>query len=226
MKFKFLLLTSIIVLSVIGVNAQNEGISFGLRGGFNMQTFNGKDMNNEQLKMDMVPRFNAGVVINIPVAPTFYFQSGLLFATKGAKSTDQFLGLDMSAEYNLSYIELPLNLMYREVLGNGHVLLGFGPYLAYGVAGKAEFVIGGATVEEKIEFTNEYSSLNPSDWKYFKPFDYGGNVFFGYELQNGLSLQLNAQLGMAKINSDNTTVTTSKTIFKNTGFGVSLAYMF
>lgn len=207
--------------------AQSEGISFGLRGGANMQTINGKNMNGDKLELDMIPGYNAGVIVEIPVAPEFFFQSGLLYTTKGAKSSNDFWTVNTSGKFNLSYIELPLNFLYKPVLGNGHFLLGFGPYVAYGLTGKAEYVIGNTTTKEDIVFANEYSSLNPYG-PYFKRLDYGANLFFGYQLSSGISLQLNTQLGMAQINADNTNAlyTNNKTLFKNTGFGLSLGYMF
>ncbi len=225
MKSKTLILAGALLLSGLFANAQNNGISFGLRGGVDLQTINGKDLSGDALKLGMVPRFNAGIVVEIPVAPDFYLQSGLLYTTKGAKSESSFLGLDMSVEYNLAYIELPLSFLYKPVLGNGHFLLGFGPYLAYGIGGKATYTIGGSSTEEKIEYTKEYTSLNPFDWKYFKALDYGGNLFFGYEFKFGLSVQVNTQLGLAKINADNT-LSSNKSEFRNTGYGLSLGYMF
>ena len=211
---------------VFSANCQSSGFSFGLRGGAGMQNINGKDLSGDPLKLSMVPGFNAGVVLGIPIAPDFYFQPGLLFTTKGAKSKDKFLGMDMAVEYNLSYIELPLNLLYKPVLGSGHLLLGFGPYVAYGIGGKAKFTINSNTTTEDIVFAKEYQSLDPLAWKHFKPLDFGGNLFFGYELSNGLSVQINTQLGMAKINADNTSYPDAKTLFKNTGFGLSLGYQF
>jgi hypothetical protein len=226
MKNKILFLASFLLIFGTYTNAQSDGISFGIRGGFDMQTFNGKDHNGDQLKISMVPRFNAGVVVDIPVAPDFYFQPGLLYTTKGAKSEDQFLGLDMSAEYNLSYVELPLSLLYKPVLGNGKLLLGFGPYLAYGFGGKVKYQINNTSTDDDIMFGNEYSSANPNDLKYFKSLDFGANLFFGYQLKSGISLQLNTQLGLTKINADNTLVTNGKTELRNTGFGISLGYSF
>ncbi|MFA9390154.1 MAG: porin family protein [Prolixibacteraceae bacterium] len=217
----------IVALILIGFCAQSQsnGISFGLRGGFDMQTFNGQDINGDKLELSQVPRFNVGAIVDIPVAPEFYFQTGLLYTTKGAKSDDQFLGLDMSAEYNIAYVELPLNFVYKSTLGNGKIVLGFGPYLAYGIGGNAKFTMGSTSSEEKIVFTNEFQSLNPLTWNNFKAFDYGGNLFFGYQLSNGILVQLNTQLGMAQINAENTTIA-SKASFKNTGYGISIGYMF
>ncbi len=226
MKNKFLILTSALILTVISANSQSNGISFGLRGGVDLQNFNGKDLNGDNLTLGIVPRFNIGAVAGIPIAPDFYFQPGLFFTTKGAKSKDQFLGMEMSVEFNLTYIEMPLNLLYKPVLGNGHFFLGFGPYLAYGIGGKAKFDINNVSTEEKIEFTKDYESLNPYDWKYFKPFDFGGNLFFGYELKSGISIQINTRLGLAKINAENKTLSGNKSEFRNTGYGMSLGFNF
>ena len=219
----------IIALVMISISAysQTNGPTFGLRAGVNLQTINGKDIGGDKLEMDIVPRFHVGAVVNIPFAPDFYFQPGLLFSTKGAKSNNSFLGLvDFSVEYNISYIELPLNIVFKPALGNGHFVLGFGPYLAYGVAGKAKFEINNVSTEEKIVFTDEHTSLIATDWKYFKALDYGGNLFFGYEMNNGISLQLNTQLGLAKINAENKSLTDNDSEFRNTGFGLSLGYNF
>ena len=225
MKNKNLFLIAVLVMFGLSAMSQTEGIHFGLKGGINFQNINGKDANGDKLKFDMVTRFNAGVVVEIPVAPEFFFQSGLSYTTKGAKSTGNFLGANTNGEYNISYLELPLNLLYKPLLGKGHLLLGFGPYVAYGLGGKAKFKISNVSSTENIVFANNYSSIF-SYGQYFKRLDYGGNLFFGYELSNGISVQLNTQLGLAKINADNTTFPNEKTSFKNTGFGLSLGYMF
>lgn len=226
MKNKNLFL--IVVMVLFGFSAmsqETEGISFGLRGGVNLQNINGKDPSGDKLEFDMATRFNAGVVVEIPVAPEFFFQSGLSYATKGAKSSDNFLGVGTTGEYNLSYIELPLNFLYKPLLGQGHLLLGFGPYVAYGLGGTAKYSIGGVSSEEDIVFANEYAS--PLHYaQYFKRLDFGGNLYFGYELSNGITVSLNTQIGMAKINADNTTYPNDETSFKNTGFGLSVGYMF
>ena len=226
MKTKILIAATIILLWSSSAKAQDEGFSIGIRAGLNVQNINGKDLTGDKLELNLVPRFHAGVVAEIPVAPEFYFQPGLLFTTKGAKSDNEFLGIDMSAEYNLSYLELPLSFVYKPQLGEGHFFLGFGPYISYGIGGKAKFNVQNVSTEDDIVFEKEYESLNPAQWKYFKSLDFGGNIFFGYELVNGLSLQLNAQLGLAKINSENTAVPDEDAEFRNTGFGLSLGYNF
>lgn len=226
MKTKILVLSVLMTGVFFTARSQDNGLSFGVRAGLNMQNINGKDQDGDKVTLNLVPRFHIGAVVDIPLATDFYFQPGLLFTTKGAKSDDEFLGVDMNVEYNLSYIELPLSFLYKPQLGNGHFFIGFGPYIAYGVGGKAKFDVAGISSEQDIKFESEYESLNPAQWKYFRPFDFGGNLFFGYQLENGLSLQLNTQLGLAKINPDNTAFPDSDTELRNTGFGLSLGYNF
>lgn len=218
MKNKIVFLVTILTMFGFYANAQtteDEGASFGLKGGVNFQNINGEDPSGDKWENDLAVRFNAGIVANIPVAPEFYFQPGLLFTTKGAKFNNEFLGIDANAELNTSYLELPLSFLYRPLLGSGHFLLGFGPYVAYGLGGKLE----SGDTEMDIKFGDEESN----DILYLKRMDYGANLFFGYELQNGLSVQLNTQLGLANILPD---VADNDATFKNTGFGISLGYMF
>lgn len=226
MKNKNLSLIAIFVLLGFSALSQEmEKATFGLRGGINFQNINGKDANGNNPKFDLVTRFNAGVVADIPVAPEFYFQPGLLYTTKGAKSSGNFLGANTNGEYNISYLELPLSLLYKPLLGQGHLLLGFGPYAAYGLGGKAKFEVANVSDKRDIVFAKNYSSVLHYG-QYFKRMDFGGNLFFGYELSNGFSVQLNTQLGLVKINADNTTYPNDNTSFKNTGFGISIGYMF
>lgn len=216
-------LFALMILAGFTAQTQAQGVSFGLRAGFQMQNLNGKDIDGDALELDLVPRFNAGAFAEIPVAPDFYFQPALLFSTKGAKSSEEFLGQDLEIEFNLGYLELPLSLLYKPVLGNGRFMLGFGPYLGYGIAGKAKYSLNNTTTEEDIEWNNEYEM--DGGIAQFKPLDFGANVFFGYELAMGLSFQLNTQLGLSNINPDSGEGDDESSV-KNTGFGISLGYRF
>jgi len=109
----------------------SQETKFAVQAAFNLQNLTGKDGTGEDLDYDLAPSFNAGVNVIVPVAPDFYFQPGLYFAKKGAKMTEMEEDVNMC----VSYVELPLNLLYRVQLGTGYVLVGFGPYVAYGVKG-------------------------------------------------------------------------------------------
>lgn len=201
---------------------QNGGTSFGILGGVNFQTFNGKDFNGDQLEYDLLPGFHAGVNVLIPLVPEFYFQPGLLFSTKGAKSE----GSVMTSTYSISSIELPLNLVYRASLGNGYLLLGFGPYVSYGMMGKAKHEGGSLSYESDIEFKNVVEAGDPLTTSYFRAFDAGGNIFVGYEMAGGIFLQFNTQIGMLNIHPEDERLISDESQIKNTGFGLSLGYRF
>jgi hypothetical protein len=167
MKTRLISIALILMLSstlAIAQSTDKGKTSFAILGGVNFQNLNGKDIAGNKLENDMIFGYHAGVNIQIPVAPEFYFQPGLLFTTKGAKN--------LTGTFKLSYIELPLNFVYKGLLGNGYVMVGFGPYVGYAITTK-----GGD----------------------FKAFDAGGNIFAGYEMAGGIFCQLNTQFGMLNI---------------------------
>lgn len=210
----------VLILLVSTAIAQNESgkTSFAILGGVNFQNLNGEDMNGDKLENDLKTGFHFGTNVQIPVAPEFYFQPGLQFSTKGAGDVAGVI----SGTYKLSYIELPLSFVYKGLLGQGYIMVGFGPYLAYGIGGKATTV----NVTSDIQFKNEVKSGDDLSTVYIKPFDSGGNIFFGYEMAGGLFVQLNAQLGMANIKPGHYLYPEDDSTLKNTGYGLSLGYRF
>jgi len=228
MKIKFLTLSAILILSSVAMQAQ---IGFGLLGGVNFQNINGKNSSGDKLENGLLTGFHAGINVNIPVATNFYFQPGLLFSVKGAKN-EFFIPLnkasgDYTTTTRLSYVEMPLNLLYRPQLGNGFLLLGFGPYLAYGISGMETTQFNSSSVERKVKFENSVGLLTALDGNaYYRPFDAGANILFGYEFGMGAFLQLNAQLGLLKINPEYSWISDDQRSYMNTGYGLSLGYRF
>jgi Outer membrane protein beta-barrel domain len=222
----------ILVLFIVSISfiaqAQSGGhLSFGLRGGINFQNINGKDDNGDKMSNMIVPKFHIGANVEIPIATDFYVQPGLMFITKGAKDKTDATGFSPAEtdKINISYIELPINLLYKPVLGRGKLLLGFGPYIGYGIGGKLKRETSVETITEDVKFKNNVKLTDPDDKFYVKPIDAGANILFGYELSNKLSAQLNAQLGLTKINPSSEG-STNKASAKNTGFGLSIGYRF
>jgi len=224
MKTRLISFVLILILSVPLAIAQNTGnskMSFAVLGGVSFQNLNGKDFNGDKLENDMTLGYHAGVNVQIPLVPMFYFQPGLLFSTKGANYTNSSI--------KLSYVELPLNLVYKGSLGNGYVMIGFGPYVGYAIGGKSTINDENITIDKDIVFKNEVEEGDEYLTAYFKRFDAGGNIFAGYEMASGIFIQLNAQFGMLKINpEDNRTLTvySDQLSVKNRGFGLSLGYRF
>ena len=223
MKNKILSIALILLLSASFAMAQEKSkMSFGILGGVNFQNLNGKDFSGDKLKNDMITGFHGGVNIMIPVAPEFYFQPGLMYSKKGAKNTYS----SITSTTNLSYIEMPLNLVYKATLGKGSFMLGFGPYLAYGIGGTVKTEGGSVSLDQDIKFQSVVETGDPILVPYYKAFDAGGNIFAGYEMANGIFLQLDTQFGMLNINPEYKALTDDKSSTKNTGFGLSLGYRF
>jgi len=228
MRSKLISLALVLALAApfaIAQSTEKGKTSFAILGGVNFQNLTGKDNNGDKLTNDMLVGFHAGMNIQIPIVPEFYFQPGLLFSTKGAKNSYGSL----TGTYKLSYIELPLNLVYKGSVGNGSVMLGFGPYIGFGIGGKSILESGSTTYTKDVVFKNTVESGDDLLTAYFKAFDAGANIFAGFEMAGGLFIQLNAQLGMVKVNpQDNRlfVVYSDKLSVKNTGFGLSLGYRF
>lgn len=198
------LFSTIIFLLFLSVTIQaQDGFMFGVLGGVNFQNINGKDEDGSKLEYDLKTGFHAGINTIIDIAPEFYFQPGLLFSTKGCK-------LNNASKLNISYLEVPLNLLYRGQLGKGNMLLGFGPFLGFGIDAKIKDNSGSSI---DVDFEDDLNRV-----------DAGANIFVGYELASRIFFQLNTQLGLLKVNNDDQQE--SEMAWKNTGFGLSAGYRF
>lgn len=230
MKKQFIVLTTALVLGITAAYAQkgeDRLVSVGIRAGVNLQKIYGDDFMGNKLSNDFMTGFHAGINADMFISEGFYLQPGLLYTTKGAERKNN------NTEYtqHVSYIELPVNLLFKLELGSGRLLLGAGPYAAYGISGKNKTKSGGAALELDAKFKNkitaaEYATTLLNAAYYLKPFDFGGNVLIGYELNSGFSLQLNGQLGLSQINPEADGVPADKSKWKNIGFGASLGYRF
>jgi len=223
MKLTYFLTAGLLTVAAITTHAQDKkasasGISFGVRAGVSLQNINGRDANDNKLQNKLVPRFQGGVNVELPLADEFFIQPGVMFAGKGT----EFKGSNNNL--SLSYIEVPVNFLFKPVVGTGKLLLGVGPYIGFGIAGKSEPENGSSS---SVTFKNSITVAEAiSGAPFYKKMDAGANLLFGYEMINNLSVQLNAQLGLAKINPDIEGLSNNKTMYRNTGFGLSIGYRF
>lgn len=194
-----------------------SGIGIGIRAGVNMQNINGRDYNDKKLENKLVPRIQVGVTADIPLADQFYIQPGLLFSGKGTKEN----GTDN--KISLSYLEVPITFLFKPALGTGHLLLGVGPYAGFAINGKVTEPDGS---KETIKFKNTVTVAEALTDPYMRRLDAGANLLFGYEMSSKFSVQLNAQLGLVKINPEIEGVSDNKAAYRNTGYGLSIGYRF
>jgi hypothetical protein len=216
MKIKFLALAAAAFVTTTAMAQKmtyDAGkTTFGVRAGVNFQNINGDDASGNKLNNDVIVGFNGGVNAEIPVGSGSYLQPGVLFSQKGAKWPD-------NTELRLNYIEVPVNFVYKPVLGAGRMLLGFGPYVGFGLGGKLKT----GRIDNKVEFEKTTPSYNPT---VYKGIDGGANLLAGYEFANNFSFQINAQLGLTDINPEIANNANDKTKMKNTGIGLSVGKRF
>jgi len=229
MKTRILTVIAVLVLTATALQAQ---VDFGIVAGPNFANMVGKDSDGDKVTNGLLIGFHAGVKANLYLAPDFYFQTGLLFSQKGSKNNGGLVptkaaGDDYFTTTRISYLELPLHLLFRPEFGKGRILVGFGPYVAYGISGKQTLELGGNSYDQKVNFKNEIGLEEywDMDNAYFRGFDAGADIFAGYEMNMGLYFQLNAQLGLLNMVTD-VTEWDAESVLRNTGFGVSVGYNF
>jgi hypothetical protein len=227
MKTKLFAFVLILMLFIPQTFAQKKrkvdtGVHFGILGGCNLQTFIGKDYWGDRLDNKFTPGFHGGGNVILNIGPDLYLQPGLLFSVKGAKQN--IITDNITKTIRLSYLEVPLNLLFRPMLGDGHILLGLGPYAAYGITGNEKTQSGPVTIKLSVKYLADASG-EPTTYVYYRGPDAGANIFVGYEFYSQIFCQLNAQMGLMKINPDYgyPNDVTSK---KNFGFGLSAGYRF
>lgn len=211
-KMKLIALAVALFAGVTGTFAQG----FGVKGSFNFFNLTQENSSGSKIENKMIPTFDAGIFYEISVAPEFYLRPELLFAQKGAKNDNKLL--DFTAK--LSYVELPVLFLYKGGLGNNHILLGFGPYVAKGVGGSVESKL----IDGDVKFKNDITDAEDLAL-YCKPIDFGGKVMAGYEFGNGLSFALNASLGLIDI-EPKVSGKDLESFTKNNGFGLTVGYRF
>jgi hypothetical protein len=230
MKTKILSVIAIFAVSASVLRAQ---VDFGLVAGPNFQNMTGKDNGGNNYTNGLMTGFHAGISANIPIATDFYFQTGLLYSQKGSRNNyGLIVVLKASGDYytttRISYIDMPLHLLFRPAFGSGHILVGFGPYLALGLGGTQTVDYESLpAMEQKVRFRNSITTSEYWDLEnaYYRRFDAGADIFAGYELGMGLWFRLNAQLGLLDMLPD-IEESNNDSFLRNTGFGVSAGYNF
>ncbi|MCW3111474.1 MAG: hypothetical protein JWQ09_5980 [Segetibacter sp.] len=211
------------VLYTTLTKAQDSKTTFGICFGGALTNITGKDSQGKFLDPDSKVGAHIGVNVEIPIVQDFYFQPGLLITNKGAKMEETVNTRTSTATTNLTYIEIPLNLLYKPKLGAGNLILGVGPYVAYAIHGQLKLDPG---TNEKITFKNTVKNSDPTDGNYLKRFDAGASIVVGYPFKTRFSVQFNGQLGLTGIQPKFDGDPADKSSYKNSGFGISIGYRF
>jgi hypothetical protein len=189
------------IFSFIQTQAQ---IKFGPEVGLNLSTMTLKS-SGISLDPKSLIGFHVGVIAEIPLIENFVLQPGVLYSAKGSKYS--FDGEDMSI--SPSFIEIPVNALYKLDIHSAKLLLFAGPYFGFGIGGSYKNSSGSTEIK--------YGSGEDKD---MKPFDLGINIGAGIEISK---LQLKVQYGLGITNL--APVTTDDQEMKIRSFGISMAYL-
>ncbi|WP_300601335.1 porin family protein [Niabella sp.] len=187
--------------------------------------------------------FQAGVTMDVPVSKSFFIQPGLLFSTKGAYEEERTDGITARFTQTPFYIELPVNAVYALPVGRAALLLGGGPYLAYGLGGTYKLRLKeGAntfTKEGSLRFKDDMSQQEvaelqnmqywedlPSQITYARPFDLGIGVLAGFRFKEKWIIQYNAQAGILNLLPSVAGQKISNISMRSTQFCISAGYLF
>lgn len=230
---KLILISVIFFQAVAGQEKEYkpQTVNLNIIAGISLQNLKGTDFWGEKLENKVLLGYNAGFMTDILIYRNLHFLPGLLYSAKGArkelvemvKKSDEG---KVITSIRLSYLEIPVNFLYRPKLGEGHILLGFGPYAAYGIGGKVKTKGSGYSNGIPVSFKNTVTIDDPSDYAYYRALDVGMNLSFGYELYNGIFCHLNLQMGLLEVNPRYEQLSNDKTSYKNRGFGLMFGYRF
>ena len=223
--FAVIFILSILFPAALGQKRKvktDTGPGFGVLAGGGVQTFIGKNYWGDKLDNNFNPALHAGANLILPVFGDFWVQSGINFSLKGSRQ--HIVIDDISKTTNLAYVEVPLFVLFRPQAGEGYILLGAGPYGAYGLFGKERTKVGPVTTELNIKFRDNATD-QPASYVYYRGLDAGAGALIGYEMYNWLFAHLNGQLGLMKLNPDYS-LPNDQTSKKNLGFSLSAGFRF
>ncbi len=187
---KNLLVIIIIILIVNSVSAQSTRLGF--YGGPNVSTMFQK-ISGVKHTHDYVTGATVGILLDVPMQRYGSFQPGLDYIGKNSKDEYVSNGETIKTKTLLTYVEVPLNILFRIPAGGGKVTLGCGVAAAMAVSGTMS-VRGNQS-------TNETKKLSFGDGTKddFAKYDFGINGLAGYEFANGFFLQLNYNYGINRL---------------------------
>jgi hypothetical protein len=198
--------------------------TIGFRGGYNLYTIHGRNAGGDNFWLKTEDGLNLGADIEFPIAKNVYLQPGIVYNQKGANFSDyKYMGQTFHGDVKLSYIEVPVNVVFKPSVGNGHLLLGAGPYVGRGTGREAGVDQGMYHVRFAEDVSTSELQQTPF---YYRPWDAGANFLLGYQLANNIFTQLNGQIGMKRINPSVNGQWDGKMKHRNTGFGISFGYRF
>ncbi len=135
-----------------------------------------------------------GVYLDVPSGKELIFRPGIEIVSKGTRQKDAYSSYDYPVIF--TFLDFPLNILYKKNYTNGHLIAGGGPVIGVPV--------------------RDYYSQYPLKT------EIGINGLIGYELPIGFSLNFNYNYGLSNASKDKQII--SK--ISNRYLGITLGYSF
>jgi len=211
-------ISSILVMMLLFVTAQSFAqLNFGVKAGLNLANMTAKDKDNTWSDdYSMKTGFHLGVTAGFSIMDNLFIEPGLLFSTKGFK-VDEDGG---NYTFNMNYLDIPINAIYKIDLGCLNVFVHTGPYFGYAISGKMKS-------DDKIFMTDNFELTDEQDIEIgsdeakddIKALDIGWNIGAGVEI-SGITVGIQYGLGLANLSPS----TANETVAKNKVIGISVGY--
>ncbi|MBL7741603.1 MAG: PorT family protein [Chitinophagaceae bacterium] len=198
---KKIMLSSVAALLIAAVSQAQFKVGLKAGGNLDNQKVNVKE--GTIYASDNLKGYHAGLIGELDLGSNFYLQPQLLFSRKGAMHLSSTGAGD--TKVRISYVELPVNVLYKLDLPFGKAFAGAGGAFSYGIGGKETQ----GDVSGKI-----YSGVK--DWRRE---DISLTFTAGLEFDNGFFASINSQKGLLDIHQ-------SKDVtIRNKSMSVSIGYL-
>ena len=154
-----------------------------IRGGFNLSQFwlEYDDVVGSAPGARQNPGFNIGPILDLPVTKLFSFETGLLFTSKGHKSSVELNGAIIEGRRNLFYLEVPVLCKITVPLKRVGIFAMAGPYFGEALYGKHKEEI----TENSVLVNKWEGNIKWGDESYeYDRFDYGLKLGAGLRYDN------------------------------------------
>jgi len=203
-----------------------QSVKFGIKAGLNEST---AELGQTSSKISNLSGLNAGAFAEFEFGKVS-LQPGLNFTQKGFNSKTSIIvpypqgptngSFNATGRIRLSYLQLPVNVLYNIAVNPGKIFLGGGPYYGYALSGNNKNNVtsvspdGTSTSSQnaKIVFGGESGESRS---------DFGLNALAGFKFKKGLLFSVNYEYGLTNVYKSQPATTD-----KNRVLGLSVGYQF
>jgi hypothetical protein len=199
----------------------NAQIGFAPEVGLNISSVREKVFGDKVDGIKSRPGFKIGASVDLPIVGGLSIQPGLFYSMKGGKYKDEYsvgsITTTTESKLTLSYLEVPVNVVYKFSREKQGFFVFAGPYVGYAIGGKTKVktTTGSLSSEntEDVDFGGDKGDT--------KRLDVGANVGLGYMISAGGFVRAQYGHGFANLieggDSDN--------YAKNSCFAISFGFM-